>query len=108
MRTYKITIRAARINAGLTGTQAADLLGISARTLSKYERNSGKMTLGVIVKMLAVYAVPYDLLYFGPESECVKRNNELSPLEHNRDRMPGSRLKPAGPACVKSARVAPV
>ena len=36
----KITLRAARVNAGLKLTEAADLFGINKDTLAKYERDS--------------------------------------------------------------------
>lgn len=65
----KITLKAARVNAGLTITEAAKLIGISPTTLIKWEKNSGIVT---PVKQLAiqrVYKFPIDNIFFGNELE---------------------------------------
>lgn len=55
----KITVKAARVNAGLTQKQAADKLGITTQTLSKYEK-SGVVKFKVIKKMAEIYKMPVE------------------------------------------------
>ena len=38
MENNKVTLKAARVNCGLTQKEAAKILGVSVDTLSKYER----------------------------------------------------------------------
>lgn len=65
----KQSIRAARINIGLTQTEAANNLNINVDTLSKYERNSSKITRDLILKMEHLYFVDANHIFFGDESE---------------------------------------
>lgn len=74
---YQITIRAARITAGLTIEQAAKSLGMSVQTLSKHEQYSGKLKCKQVVAMSKLYSVPLDVLYFGKESDCAEHNQRL-------------------------------
>lgn len=53
----KITIKAARVNAGLTQKQAAEKLGIAYQTLSKYESDPSDITLELLDKMSKVYGI---------------------------------------------------
>lgn len=55
----KITVKAARVNAGLTQKQAADKLGITPQTLSQYEKN-GVVKFKVIKKMAEIYKMPVE------------------------------------------------
>lgn len=54
----KITIEAARRNVGLTQKKAAEQLGISYQTLSKYERNPKSLSIEMLEKMSKVYHMP--------------------------------------------------
>ncbi|WP_027827135.1 helix-turn-helix domain-containing protein [Ligilactobacillus saerimneri] len=59
----KISVRAARVNAGMTLREAAKLLGISYQTLSDYENNEDLIRLGTIKKMSEVYGIPVDYIF---------------------------------------------
>lgn len=62
----KISIEAARVNAGLTITEAAKELGVCVSTLSGYE--NGKIPrFDVIEKMSALYNMPIENLRVGKE-----------------------------------------
>jgi transcriptional regulator with XRE-family HTH domain len=50
-----LTLKGARINAGLTLEQAANKLGISKYILSNYENSRSQVTLSVAWRMKAVY-----------------------------------------------------
>lgn len=58
----KISIKAARVNAGLTQKAAAKRLGISQDTLAKYEKESGKMSLEMFNKISDLYKIPKKFL----------------------------------------------
>ena len=58
----KISIKAARVNAGLTQEKAARQLGISPDTLARYEKDSGKLSLEMLKKLSDLYKIPTDFL----------------------------------------------
>lgn len=60
----KITIRAARVNAGLTQAEAAEKLGITRETLIKYEKQPQLIRQGMLKKMQVVYNMDHDNLFF--------------------------------------------
>lgn len=72
MTTHKlpqITLRAARVNAGLTIMEACEKLGISHSTLIKWERHPGDITANQQRKIQEVYKFPIDYIFFGDELE---------------------------------------
>lgn len=71
----QITLRAARVNAGLTLIEAAKLFGINKDTLSKYERDSSNVPRKFFIKIEEVYGVPVDNIFFGRESEFFRKEN---------------------------------
>ncbi|MFF2794949.1 helix-turn-helix transcriptional regulator [Lysinibacillus xylanilyticus] len=66
---FKISLKAARVNAGLTVTQAAKLIGISPTTLIKWEKDSGIVTPNKQLVIQEVYKFPIDYIFFGNELE---------------------------------------
>lgn len=64
-----ITLKAARINLGLTQAQAAEKLGISTNTLQKYEAGITFPNIKMIRKIESVYDVEYnDISFILPEN----------------------------------------
>lgn len=59
----KITLKAARVNAGLTQKEAAEKIGISYQTLSDYEKDESKIKLSTIKKMCSVYGFPLEYIF---------------------------------------------
>lgn len=59
----KITLRAARVNAGLTQREAAKKLGINYQTLAAYEKDESKATLSMIKKMCSIYGFPLEYIF---------------------------------------------
>lgn len=59
----KISIKAARVNAGLTQKEAAKQLGISNATLSKYESNEKSISLQMLDKMADLYRIRKDFIF---------------------------------------------
>ena len=60
----KVSIKAARINAELSTTDAAKQLGISSSTLYNYESGQTAPPLRVLMKMLDAYSCELDDLIF--------------------------------------------
>lgn len=68
MKEFKITLRAARVNRGLTLKDVAEKTGKCAETISKYEIDSTDIPRDLSLKLIEIYEVPQDLLFFGSES----------------------------------------
>lgn len=64
----KITLRAARVNAGLLQKEASQLLGVSNKTLSSWENGITVPKANVIDKICNLYKVGYDNLIFLPDN----------------------------------------
>lgn len=74
----KITLRAARVNAGLKLVDAAKELGINKDTLSKYEKDSTNIPRSIFIKIEQIYKIPVDNIFFGVESEFFRMRRSLS------------------------------
>ena len=59
-----ITLKAARVNKGLTQKKAAELLGISEYTLMNYEKGKSSPYVHVLKKIENLYEVPYHKIIF--------------------------------------------
>jgi DNA-binding XRE family transcriptional regulator len=73
--TLRITLRAARVSSGYTTEEAAKCINISPTKLCEYERDSGEMTLSTAIHILKLYRFSIDTIYFGNESEFIKKIN---------------------------------
>lgn len=72
----RITLRAARANAGYTLTDAAAHIGMSSDTLTKLERDSTDIPRSVMLKMEQLYQYPIDNIFFGSESDFIRIKRE--------------------------------
>ena len=70
----KISIKAARVNAGLSQKGAADSLGVSNKTLGNWENGITYPPADKIPLICALYGVSYDNLNFLP-NDSLKANN---------------------------------
>lgn len=64
-KTLQITIKSARVNAGLTQDQAAEALGVDKSTLVRWEKDSTNIPVCYIVKMVDLYGIAFEHFYFG-------------------------------------------
>lgn len=60
----KITMKAARVNAGYNQDEAAKRLGIHVSTLIQWEKNPGMVKSGYLIKIAEVYNYPTDFIFF--------------------------------------------
>ena len=66
-----ITLRCARIFKGYSVLRVAKKCNVSANTISKYERDSSNITVGMLRKMLKLYNVPIDIIHIGSTEDYV-------------------------------------
>lgn len=59
-----MTLRAARINRGLSREEAAERIGVSASTIGNYERGTSFPNVPVLRRIEEVYGVAYENLVF--------------------------------------------
>ena len=62
----KITLSAARVNAGYSQKTAAELLDISNKTLCNWEKGKSFPDQPMIDKLCNLYGVTYDMINFAP------------------------------------------
>ncbi|WP_205426203.1 helix-turn-helix transcriptional regulator [Granulicatella sp. zg-84] len=67
-----ISLKAARVNANLTLIEASNQLNINKDTLCRLERDSTDIPISLVHKMVALYKIPMENLYFGKISEFNK------------------------------------
>ena len=63
-----ITLKAARVNKGLTQKEAAKLIGVSAPSLANYEKGKSFPNVPTLKKIEEVYGVSYADVIFLPDS----------------------------------------
>lgn len=62
----KITLKAARVNAGYSQKQAAEVLNISNKTLCKWENGESVPNVRQVMSLCELYKVTYDDINFLP------------------------------------------
>ena len=67
----KITLKAARVNAGLTQPEAAKRLGVTKDVISNWERHKTYPDASMIPKIELVYGVEYSKLIFLPQHNAL-------------------------------------
>lgn len=63
----KMTLKAARVNAGLSQKEAASKIGVTSDTLSNWERGKSYPNAINIKQIETVYSVKYDNIIFLPK-----------------------------------------
>lgn len=64
MKDWKITLAAARVNAGLTQTEAAEKIGVSQITISNWETGKTSPKMSIVPIIADLYKIPvHDLLF---------------------------------------------
>ena len=65
----KISLRGARVNAGLQVDEVTEVLGITRQWLYKLESDSSNITYERLMKLSELYHIPYEELFIGRESD---------------------------------------
>lgn len=74
----RITLKAARVNAGYTLIEASQLFGINKDTLSKYEQDSTNVPRSFFVKIEEIYKIPVEYIFFGKQSDFFRKFKQLA------------------------------
>lgn len=61
----KISLKAARVNAGLSQAKAAKEIGVATCTLRNWEAGKTYPTKPKIDRICALYGIDFDVLFFG-------------------------------------------
>ena len=64
MEIVKFSLAAARVNAGLSQKEAAEKLGISNKTLCRWENYQTYPSADMVQKICELYGIPYDQINF--------------------------------------------
>ena len=59
-----LTLKAARVNAGISVKEAAKACNVSEGTLYSYEAGKSSPKIGTAIKLARVYGVPIDMIDF--------------------------------------------
>ena len=73
----KITLKACRINTGMTLKEASQHFGIHYETLSRFEYDSTNVPRTFFIRLESVYGIPTENIYFGKQEdfiEAMKKN----------------------------------
>lgn len=73
---FRISIRAARVNAGYSDIIAAQLLNVGVDDLKLLEVDCSKVTIGLAIKICKLYQTHPDRIYWGKEEEHYQRLKE--------------------------------
>lgn len=69
----KMTLEAARVNAGYTQVQAAKILGLKPTTLASWEKDSTRLSYVEAHRLARLYRITPDLLFFGNKYEFISK-----------------------------------
>jgi transcriptional regulator with XRE-family HTH domain len=72
----KITLKACRVNCGMTLKQASQHFGIHYETLSNYENDSTNVPRTFLIKIESVYGIPNENIFFGKQEEFLATMQE--------------------------------
>ena len=60
---YKISLKAARVNANMLQSDVAETLGVSKESVANWEKGKTAPKSTVLVKLCGLYGVPIDAVY---------------------------------------------
>lgn len=68
MKTLKISLAAARVNAGLTQEDSAKALSVSKNTIVSWEKGDSEPKKSQADTLSQLYGIPLDYIFFGKKS----------------------------------------
>lgn len=71
----RITLKAARINAGLTAKEVGKLVNRHYQTILKYEEDSSDISMSFAQELSKIYEYPLNYIFLG-KNIALKRNKE--------------------------------
>lgn len=80
----QISLSAARENAGFSSVkEVAEVLGVHQQTLYKYENDSTKIPMSILLQLSELYQMPLDYIFLGKKYDLIrtiksKREKEMA------------------------------
>jgi transcriptional regulator with XRE-family HTH domain len=74
----KLSLKACRVNVGMTLKEASQIFGIHYETLSNYENDSTNVPRTFFIKLESVYGIPTEYIYFGKQQDHIDAMKEKS------------------------------
>lgn len=71
----KHTLKDLRVRAGLNQKEASKKLSISVPTLDKWEKDSSNLRMSEIFRIVEVYSIPQDYIFFGTNNAFSEKMN---------------------------------
>ncbi len=69
---FKITLKMARLNKRMSLKDAAQIAGVTPKTMKKWEEDGGKTPLYPTLKLLDAYGISMDHVTFKKEKEVIE------------------------------------
>lgn len=79
MLNAKITLKAARVNAGLTQSEAADEIGVSVATIQNWENGASVPSWDKVMEIERVYQWPADSIIFLRKTLALSELDSIPP-----------------------------
>lgn len=74
---FAFTLRSIRIAVGYAEKEVGDQCGITKQELRDIEDDCSATDLCLLDKIIEFYKVPVELVFLGPEKDCIMRNRNL-------------------------------
>ncbi|HGF7676962.1 TPA: helix-turn-helix transcriptional regulator [Enterococcus faecium] len=69
---FQLSLRSARVNAGMTTKEVAERVGVHHQTISKYEKDSSNISVSLLNELSELYQVPVDYIFLGKEYDLIR------------------------------------
>ncbi|MDT2830877.1 helix-turn-helix transcriptional regulator [Vagococcus carniphilus] len=69
---FRISLKSARVNSGMTIKESAETVGVHHQTLSKYEKDSSDISVSLLEKLCNLYQIPEDYIFLGKEYDLIR------------------------------------
>lgn len=68
----EISLKAARVNAGLSAVNVAELVGVHHQTIHKYEKDSSNIPFSLLDKLCNIYQIPSENIFLGNKYDLIR------------------------------------
>ncbi|MDB1684977.1 helix-turn-helix transcriptional regulator [Enterococcus durans] len=69
---FQLSLKSARVNAGMTTKEVAERVGVHHQTISKYEKDSSDISVSLLNELSDLYQVPVDYIFLGKEYDLIR------------------------------------
>ena len=69
---FQLSLKSARVNAGMTAKEVAERVGVHHQTIGKYEKDSSDISVSLLNELSELYQIPVDYIFLGKEYELLR------------------------------------